>query len=78
MAEQWEHMTLLFRSESGNPTFTEVPAQGEPRELKASSVVDRVATLNRLGRDGWLLVSTNELSQVSFYACTYWLRRRIL
>ncbi|WP_448623563.1 hypothetical protein [Geodermatophilus sp. URMC 64] len=77
MPEKWEHMALMTDSEGGKRTFTEVAADGGVTESVNGGLKRSVLALNKLGQDGWHLVSTDEVSVPGYWSRTMWLRRRV-
>lgn len=73
--DRWEYMALATEAQGEQRRLFELSADGDSRDLGESSVVVALQALNRLGREGWCLVSTEELSTLNSYTRTHWLRR---
>jgi hypothetical protein len=68
-------MALAAEAQGEQRRLFQLSSDGVSRDLGESSVVAALHALNRLGREGWCLISTDEVSAPSFYTRTHWLRR---
>lgn len=70
---RWE--TLLVRAEAGhNPQFVLTPPQPDIDTMQPPTYDTTVALLNRLGQDGWRLVSA-DMADNRARTGVYWLTR---
>jgi len=84
MAEQWEHMAVrAFYDKTRTTDLYTITAPEYRRSGRDvdSSVVDRdqgLELVNKLGREGWQLVSTEVVpTQSDDTVRMYWLKRRV-
>ena len=75
--ERWEHIAVVYRYAGPTGGLTQIEGDGVVQELTGAGVGSMVAAVNRLGREGWMLVSTDEAGDGGYYGRTAWMRRPI-